>query len=457
MESFLGLPIEDGGSLLGVLALNSRQPVRLGPDDDTLLQSFVAQAAAAIRNARQYDERLRAFEELARTQEQLVQAQKMEAAGQLAGGVAHDFNNLLAVIIGRSELLLTRLAPSDPARRPVELIRAASDRAAALTRQLLAFSRKQVLQPTVLDLSDVVANAERLLRRLIGEDIHVVTLRSPTPCAVNADPGQLEQVILNLAINARDAMPQGGQLTLETTTVQLDADFVGTHLGARAGPHALLVVSDTGVGMTPEVQQHIFEPFFTTKGPTKGTGLGLATVFGIVKQHEGYITVESAPGQGATFRIYLPWVEAVAEVAAPTPGGPVLGGAETLLLVEDDEAVRDLAREILTAYGYTVVAARHPGEALLIGERRPGVIDLLLTDVVMPEMNGRELAERLTALRPGMKVVYMTGYTDDAIVQHGVQKAGVTLLQKPFTPAALARAVRDVLDGTGSLTFTQPP
>jgi CheY-like chemotaxis protein len=285
-----------------------------------------------------------------------------------------------------------------------------------------------------------------MLRRLIGEDIRVVTVHSPVPCPVMADAGQLDQVILNLAINARDAMPRGGQLTLQTAPVELDQAFVDAHPGARAGPHALLVVSDTGMGMTPEVQQHIFEPFFTTKEPTKGTGLGLATVFGIVKQHRGYITVESAPGQGATFRTYFPRVEKVAEAPAPTPAGPVLGGTETLLLVEDEDGVRDLVREILTAHGYTVVEARHPGEALLIGERRPTRIDLLLTDIVMPEMNGRELAERLTALRPGLRVVYMTGYTDEAVGRHGVRETGVTLLQKPFTPAALARAVREVLD-----------
>jgi PAS domain S-box-containing protein len=377
---------------------------------------------------------------------QFLQAQKMEALGRLAGGVAHDFNNLLAVIIGRAEMLLHRLPENDPARRPVELIRTAGDKAAALTRQLLAFSRKQALESTVLDLSDVVANAERLHRRLVGEDIRVVTLRSPTPCAVKTDPGQLEQVILNLVVNARDAMPHGGQLTLETRAVELDAAFARAHPGARAGPHALLVVSDTGAGMTAEVRQHIFEPFFTTKEPTKGTGLGLATVFGIVKQYGGYIAVESAPGQGATFRIYLPRVEAMTEAEAPAPAGPVVGGTETILLVEDDAAVRDLAREILTERGYAVVSARHPGEAFLIGARRSRTIELLLTDIVLPEMSGLELAERLTRLRSGLKVAYMTGYPQDLIVPQSAERAEVVVLLKPFTPAALAGAVRKALD-----------
>jgi CheY-like chemotaxis protein len=370
----------------------------------------------------------------------------MEAVGRLAGGIAHDFNNLLTVVTGRVELLLRRLPPGEPVRRDLELIKKTGDRAAMLTRQLLAFSRKQMLQPKVLDLNGIVAGVVQMLQRLIGEDIDLVTLLDPNLGPVRADPAQLEQIILNLAVNARDAMPQGGRLVIETANIDLDETFAAVNPGATAGPHVLLQVSDTGAGMSPEVQAHIFEPFFTTKDVGKGTGLGLATVYGIVKQHDGYITVESTPGAGATFRIYLRRIEEAprdAEVGAAA--SRAVTGSETVLLVEDEDGLRELAREILTAAGYKVLVAAGPVEGLELAGRHGGPIHLLLTDVVMPQMSGRELADRLVPEHPGMRVLYMSGYTDDAIVHHGVLDPGTVLLPKPFTPDALTRKVREVL------------
>jgi CheY-like chemotaxis protein/two-component sensor histidine kinase len=371
----------------------------------------------------------------------------MEAVGQLAGGIAHDFNNLLTVIMGRTDLLLRSLRPADPVRQGIELVQKAAGRAADLTHQLLAFSRKQVLQPTSLDLNGVIANVEQMLGRLIGEDISLVTTLAPALGHVRADPSQIEQVIVNLVVNARDAMPQGGRLNIETSDVELDAMYVRRHAGASPGPHVMLAVGDTGVGMPSEVQAHIFEPFFTTKGPGKGTGLGLATVYGIVKQSEGYIEVDTEPGRGTTFRIYLPRVDEASAPARPKAAlAQVPHGTETILLVEDEEAVRELARDILQANGYTVLDTQHGGEALLTCERHAGPIQLMVTDAVMPQMSGRELAERLAPLRPEMKVLYMSGYTDDAVVRHGVLDSGTAFLQKPFTPDMLARKVREVLD-----------
>ncbi len=394
-------------------------------------------------------EQQRLVEELSQTQTQLLQSQKMEAIGRLAGGVAHDFNNLLTVILGRSAILLRRLRPEEPSHRDVDLIEKTAGRAAGLTRQLLAFSRKQVLQPKVLDLNGVVANMIPMLQRLIGEDIQLATLLRGDLWRVRADAAQLEQIILNLTVNARDAMPSGGRLTIETRNVELDEAFVRLHPGARTGPHAMLAVSDTGMGMSQETQRQIFEPFFTTKEPGKGTGLGLSTVYGIVKQHEGYISVESEPGRGATFKIYLPQVEEPIESAQPDTtlvGTP--RGTETVLLVEDDEEVRDLAREILQGSGYNVLEADAPDKALLIAGQHTGPIHVLVTDLVMPVMGGRELADRLSPLRPAMKVLYLSGYTDDALGHHGVLEPGKVLLQKPFAPDALVRKVREVLDMT---------
>jgi CheY-like chemotaxis protein len=382
----------------------------------------------------------------------------MEAVGQLAGGIAHDFNNLLTVIMGRTELLLRPLKPEDPLHRGISLIRKTAGRAAELTCQLLAFSRKQVLQPRALCLNAVVSNMERMLGRVIGEDISLVTVLDPMLGRVRADPGQIEQVIMNLAVNARDAMPDGGRLTIETANVELDAARARRHAGSSAGPHVMLAVTDTGIGMPREVQAHLFEPFFTTKEPGKGTGLGLATVYGVVKQSGGYVHVYSEPGQGAAFQIYLPRVhEAVETVEHETTLGESPRGTETILLVEDEEGVRELARDILRASGYTVLDAEHGGAALLTCERYAGAIHLLVTDVVMPQMSGRELAERLTQVRPDMQVLYISGYTDDAVVRHGVREADIAFLQKPFMPDVLARKVRDVLDRPAVPTDVERP
>jgi two-component system, cell cycle sensor histidine kinase and response regulator CckA len=369
----------------------------------------------------------------------------MEAVGRLAGGIAHDFNSLLTVISGRSELLLHRLRPDDPVRRDVELIKRVGERAATLTRQLLAFSRKQVLQTRVLALDDVVVDLEPMLQRLIGEDIELVTVVAPGIGRVQADPAQIEQVVLNLVVNARDAMPAGGRLTLEVSDADLDAAFVAANPSATVGPHVVLAVTDTGTGIPPEVQPRIFEPFFTTKGQGKGTGLGLAMVYGIVKQHEGTIAVESETGRGTTFRVYLRRVQEPAALHAPAPAAPPAHGPGTILLVEDEDDVRDLAREILTADGFTVLEAATPGEAVRASERHAGAIHLLLTDVVMPEMSGRELAVRLLERRPDTKVLYISGYSEDAIAHHGVLEPGPTLLAKPFTPDDLRRTVTTLL------------
>jgi len=382
-----------------------------------------------------------------RLEEQLLQAQKMEAVGRLAGGVAHDFNNLLTAITGYSELLLMRIHEHDPLRKDLEQIRKAADRAASLTRQLLAFSRRQILQPRVLNLNAVVADMEEMLQRLIGEDIDLVTVLHPELGRVKADPGQIEQVIMNLVVNARDAMPQGGKLTIETANVVLDEDYVRRHVGVEAGSYVMLAVSDTGVGMDEDVQSHLFEPFFTTKETGKGTGLGLATTYGIIKQSNGHIWVYSEPGQGTTFKIYLPRVEESIEPVTPVLAlTESLRGTEIILLVEDEDAVREPARRVLVQNGYTVLEARHGEEALRVCEQHEGTIHLMVTDVVMPEMSGRELAERLALLQPEMKVLYISGYTHNAIASHGVLEPGIAFLQKPFTPDALVCKVREVLD-----------
>ena len=381
-------------------------------------------------------------------EEQLVQAQKMEAVGRLAGGIAHDFNNLLTAILGSADLLLDTLSPDAPEREDLDEIRKAANRAADLTRQLLAFSRQQVLAPQTLDMNALVANLEKLLRRLIGEDVELRTVLAPDLGAVRADPGQLEQVIVNLAVNSRDAMPQGGQLTIETANVEFDEAYAAEHFPAEPGSYVLLAVTDTGTGMDAQTKSHIFEPFFTTKEKGKGTGLGLATVYGIVKQSDGYIWVYSEPGHGTSFMIYLPRVP-----DAPGPVRPAFEpsasarGSETVLAVEDDEMVRALIRRMLETRGYTVLLASHGDEALRLLERHPGCIDLLMTDVVMPGMSGRDLADRVAELRPSIKVLYLSGYTDDAIVRHGVLEPGIAFLQKPFTADRLARRVREVLRG----------
>jgi nitrogen-specific signal transduction histidine kinase/CheY-like chemotaxis protein len=392
-----------------------------------------------------------AYEELSATKDQLAQAHKLEAVGRLAGGIAHDFNNLLTVITGRADFLLHTFQADDPRLRQIDLISQTARRAAALTRQLLAFSRKQVLQPKVLDLNAVVGTMDAMLRRLIGEDIDLLTALQPDLGRVKADPGQLEQVILNLAVNARDAMPRGGRLTLETADVELDETHARRHIGARPGRYVKLAVSDTGCGMDAETQARIFEPFFTTKEAGKGTGLGLATVYGIVKQSGGHIWVYSEPGRGTIFKIYLPRVEEVPESAAPEAyHGIRRQGSETVLLAEDDAELRGLASEILRGHGYTVLEATNGVEGAGVAEGHAGPIHALVTDVVMPRMGGRELAEALRSAHPETKVVYMSGYTDNAIMHHGVLEPGIVLLEKPFTPDALLGKVREVLDAPES-------
>jgi nitrogen-specific signal transduction histidine kinase len=381
-----------------------------------------------------------------RLEAQLRQAQKMEAVGRLAGGVAHDFNNLLTVLATHSFLLLRSLHPDDPVYQYAKRIQETVDRGTALTRQLLSFSHRQVLQPRVLDLNALIAEMTFMLRRLIGEHIDLVTQLDPALGRITADPGQLEQVLLNLAINARNAMPQGGQLALETMNVELDAAYARQHLGVTPGPYVRLTVHDTGVGMTPEIQPHIFEPFFTTKAPGEGTGLGLAIVYGIVTQSGGHIAVESAPGRGTTFRIYLPQTETSLEARAPglMPTTAPRGG-ETILVVEDEPEVRIAVRDALRLSGYAVLEASHGGEALRISASHQGPIHLLLTDVVMPGMSGPELAQRLQSRRPALQVLYMSGYPDDVIAPHGALGSATTILQKPFTPDMVARQVREIL------------
>jgi len=379
-------------------------------------------------------------------EEQFRQSQKMEAVGQLAGGIAHDFNNLLTAILGNTQLLLRELPPGDSMHGDVEEIRKASERAASLTRQLLAYSRRQMLQPEVLDLNVVMAEMDKMLRRLIGEHIDLVAVFAPDLGRVRADPNQIEQVIVNLAVNARDAMPDGGKLTIGTANVDLDETFAEAHLGSVPGSYAMLAVTDTGVGMDATVRAHLFEPFFTTKEVGKGTGLGLATVYGIVKQSGGYISVYSEPGHGSSFKIYLPRIATPAEPPAGAPKGGPAPGSETVLVVEDEPAVLALSRRALESQGYVVLAASDANAALRVVERHGGMIHLLLTDVVMPGLSGRELADRLSAQRPGIRVLYMSGYPGDAVVQHGTLPLGSAFLQKPFSPDGLARKVRDVLD-----------
>jgi len=394
--------------------------------------------------------RARAEVALRHSEDQLRQAQKMEAVGRLAGGVAHDFNNLLSVILSYSELVQDGLAHNDPLRADLGEIHEAATRASALTRQLLLFSRQQIVEPRVIDLGDVVSGLNKMLHRMVGEDVDVTVVAPEHHARVNADPNLMEQVLLNLVVNARDAMPKGGKLTIQIENVKLDDGYAARHLGVIPGRYVRLAVKDTGVGIPAEIQSRIFEPFFTTKDKGKGTGLGLSTVFGIVQQSGGHIAVDSEVGRGTTFNVYLPRVDGDLSGAIVLAPSGALRGTETVLLVEDERQVRTIADNILRRHGYNVLVAQNAGDALLICEREASPIHLLLTDVVMPHLSGPELAARLGRLRPDMKVLFMSGYTDDSAFRHGAVEGSVGFLQKPITPALLARKVREVLDHRGA-------
>jgi len=414
------------------------------------LEERVAARTAELQRAneelkREIQDRERAEAALRQSEEQLRQSQKLEAIGRLAGGVAHDFNNLLTVILSHCDLLRPNV-PGGPLRHGLEEIHAAGERAASLTRQLLAFSRQQVLEPQSLDLNDVLMAAMSMLERLLGEDVELRLLLAPSVGTLRADRGQLDQVILNLVVNARDAMPQGGRLTLETANVVLDGTAAEHHFDVTPGSYVMLAVSDTGHGMDEATRARAFEPFFTTKERGKGTGLGLSTVFGIVKQSGGNLYVYSEPGVGTTFKVYFPCAPdgAAASRVSSRSGGA--RGNETILLVEDEENVREVANRILQQAGFHVLKASSPDEAIVLCEQNTERVDLVLTDVIMPRMSGRLLAERLRTLRPGIRVLFMSGYTDDVILQNGVLELGTHFIQKPITPDSLTRKVRDVLD-----------
>ena len=411
------------------------------------LARLVPAIARELREAQSRVARKAAEAALRQSEEQLRQAQKLEAVGRLAAGVAHDFNNILTIITCHSELMLRQMPANDTRRQHVEQVEKAAHMAAGLTRQLLTFSRKQVIEPRVLKLNDVITDVEKMLRRLIGEDIEFHTKLDPAAGHIKADAGQIEQVIMNLAVNARDAMPDCGKLTIMTANTVLDENYLRSFPELRAGDYVMLAIADTGVGMSDEVKAHLFEPFFTTKSPGKGTGLGLATCFGIVQQSSGHITVCSEVGKGTTFRIYFPLVQLEVEPArAHITSTDVAGGSETVLLVEDAPAVRELAALTLREKGYTVFEALNGEDGLRTARQQNGRIDLVLTDVVMPVMNGKEMAEALQKSYPETRVLFTSGYTEDAISQRGILRPGVIFLQKPYTTAALARKVREALD-----------
>ena len=401
---------------------------------------------------RDITEHKKAHEERKKLEARLRQAQKMEAIGLLAGGVAHDFNNLLTVIIGNAQLALMNVIKDKSLRKEIEEIEKAGERAASLTSQLLAFSRKQIVQPDILDINELLTNMEKMLGRLIGEDVELVTIPEPELWQVEADPGQMEQVIMNLAVNATEAMPKGGKLSIETANIDLSENYFHEHaVKNEPGSYVMLTVSDTGSGMDKKTQEHIFEPFFTTKEVGKGTGLGLSTVYGIVKQNNGFVWVYSESGQGSTFKVYLPKAKGDTEPEEKEQTlVDDLSGSETVLIVEDDDGLRKFAQEVLLRHGYRVLDAENGEDALSVSQAHEGPIHLMITDVVMPRMGGRETTERLQPLYPQMKVIYMSGYTDNAIVQHGVLAPGLNFLEKPFTPESLARKVREMLDKSQS-------
>ena len=418
---------------------------------DYIMKRNLARLAPAIerelREAQTRVARKAAETALRQSEEQLRQVQKIEAVGRLAAGVAHDFNNILTAIMGHSELLLRQLDAGDPRRKNAEQIEKVAHLAAGLTRQLLIFSRKQVIEPRVLDLNAVILDIKKMLRRLIGENIEFCTLLDPAAGHIKADPGQIEQVIMNLAVNARDAMPTGGKLTVTTANTTLDKNRLKNFPDMGAGDYVMLAIADTGTGMSEEVKAHLFEPFFTTKPPGTGTGLGLATCFGIVKQNTGHINVHSELGSGTTFKIYFPQVQSAIEPlrVRNQPTG-VAGGNETVLLVEDEPVVRELAVATLREKGYTVVEAGNGEEGLRLAQQHDGKIDLVLTDVVMPVMGGKEMADALRTSHPDTKVLFTSGYTEDALGHHGVLRPGILFLPKPYLTATLARKVREVLD-----------
>lgn len=410
------------------------------PQHGILVSRDITERKHAEETLRESEEKLRLSEE------QLRMSQKLEAVGQLAGGVAHDFNNLLTVITGYSDLVLARLDESDDNRTKIEEVKRAALRASSLTRQLLAFSRKQVLQPKLFNLNDLVADMSKMLQRLIGENIEMTTCCGPE-APINADPGQIEQVLMNLVVNARDAMPNGGRVRVETSRVEIDEGYAMTHLNVQPGSYVMLAVSDTGSGMDAETRKHIFEPFFTTKELGKGTGLGLSTVYGIVKQSGGNIWVYSEPDHGTVFKVYLPAVaQTNTEADAAPKATSIPRGTETILIVEDESQIRQLASECFTHCGYNVLSTSDGLEALQLIERLREPIDLILSDVVMPKVSGRELAERVSILWPSTKVLFMSGYTNDAIVNHGILDGATWFIQKPFALDVLARLVRTVLD-----------
>ncbi|MEZ5102312.1 MAG: ATP-binding protein [Thermoleophilia bacterium] len=445
-ESLLGLA-ETGGSL----AVEAR--LRHAAGEWRVVEAIATNLLAVpgvegiVLNARDVSERREAQEALRASEEQLRQAQKLEAVGRLAGGIAHDFNNLLAAILGYTSLAIEMLPEDSDVLEELAEVERAATRAASLTRQLLAYSRKQLLQPRTLDMNAVVIDVDRMLRRLIGEDIRVAAALDPDLGLVKADPGQVEQVLLNLAINARDAMPEGGRLTIETANVELGSDYADGHFDVAPGRYVMVAVSDTGTGMPPDVVERIFEPFFTTKPDGKGTGLGLATVQGIVRQSDGHVWVYSEPGEGTTFKVYLPRVDDPGDEREEQEMGEAVTGTGRVLVVEDEDAVRRMIRKTLERYGYEVIEAGSPDEALEVARGLDQPVDLLLTDVVRPGASGRWLAERMREERPGLAVLFLSGYTDDAVVRHGVLEAEVEFLQKPFAPAVLAARVRDVIAG----------
>ena len=446
-KSWIGIPLLFGDRFIGMLALDKYEAGFYTDEHVHLAESFAAPAAIAMENARLYAAARGELAERKRVEDQFRQSQKMEAVGRLAGGIAHDFNNLLGVILGYTHLAGGLLQENHPARGKLAQVKSAAERAAALTGQLLAFSRKQVLVPEVLDLAEVIADLSAMLHRLIGEDIELVTSVPARLGLVRVDRGQIGQAILNLAVNARDAMPAGGKLVIEANSVDVAEGDVAGQTALRAGAYVMVAVSDTGVGMSPDVVAQIFEPFFTTKEPGKGTGLGLSMVYGFLTQSGGHVSVDTAVGRGTTFKLYLPRLgDEVRPSRAPAPLAEPVGGSETVLVAEDADSLREMIAEILIASGYRVLEARTAEHALQVAHGHQGPIQLLLTDMVMPGMSGADLANAVRGVRSEARVLFMSGYTDDVMIQRGIFAEGASLLQKPFASDALLRKVRETLD-----------